>query len=481
MEEKVEKKAILQPGNPSKPSPALEKPLVKLPTTRQASLKSKDQTALEICLQKMEELVKKKPVTPSPDTTTSNKLVTLNARKASRSTVKKKPAISSPKPTKSSRLIVFNVHTASSSPSTAPSESEKEIERLGDQKQGPESQDTPSKKKWVSKFRGKESSKTFHRKRIAAKYYRKQKLKDADSSYKKNQPPTPKASRKCFKCGKRGHLRTKRKTKNVTVNDLQKEIKETKSEVHTLRENLATLRFDHNQRLKNTSHQGNEEGTSFRNPYDEEADETANPTAEMVQEESSEKFLETISRINFQKWHSIVRIVISRDFEFEVIALIDSGADLNCIQEGIIPSKYFKKTRGRLTSASGGKMQIEFKIPNTHVCQDNTCFKTTFVLVKNITDKVILGNPFMRLLYPFTTDSEGITTHPFGQPVKFKFLRKPEPREINTLQEVSVSKTLNLIKAKTQHIEYLKDDLRYTRVEEQLACKSIQDEIKKFE
>ena len=51
----------------------------------------------------------------------------------------------------------------------------------------------------------------------------------------------------------------------------------------------------------------------------------------MVQEESSEKFLETISRINFQKWHSKVRIVISREFEFEVIALIDSGADLNCI------------------------------------------------------------------------------------------------------------------------------------------------------
>ena len=50
MEEKVEKKVILQPGNPSKPSPALEKPLVKLPTTRQANIKSKDQTALEICL-----------------------------------------------------------------------------------------------------------------------------------------------------------------------------------------------------------------------------------------------------------------------------------------------------------------------------------------------------------------------------------------------------------------------------------------------
>ena len=93
-------------------------------------------------------------------------------------------------------------------------------------------------------------------------------------------------------------------------------------------------------------------------------------------------------------------------------------------------------------------MQIEFKIPKTHVCQDNTCFKTTFVLVKNMTDRVILGNPFMCLLYPFITDSEGITTHPLGQPVKIKFLRSPEPREISSLQEVSVSKTLNLINAK---------------------------------
>ena len=54
----------------------------------------------------------------------------------------------------------------------------------------------------------------------------------------------------------------------------------------------------------------------------------------------------------------------------------------------------------------------------------------------------------MCLLCPFITDCEGITTHPFGQPVKFKFLRSPEPREISSLQEVSVFKTLNLINAK---------------------------------
>ena len=97
--------------------------------------------------------------------------------------------------------------------------------------------------------------------------------------------------------------------------------------------------------MENTSHQGNEEGTSFHNPSDEEVDETVNPTIDMIQEESNMKFLETINRINFQKLHSKVRIVISKNLEFKVIALIDSGADPNCIQEGIIPSKYFKKTR----------------------------------------------------------------------------------------------------------------------------------------
>ena len=84
----------------------------------------------------MEELVKKEPVTPSPDTTTSSRLVTLDAHKASRSSMKKKPVISSPNTTKSSRLVVLDVHTASSSSSRTSSESENEIEKLENQFRG---------------------------------------------------------------------------------------------------------------------------------------------------------------------------------------------------------------------------------------------------------------------------------------------------------------------------------------------------------
>ena len=66
IEDKIENKVILQPGNSSKPIQVLEKPLVKLPTTRHTSLShSKDKTALEVVAQKLEELVKREPATPS--------------------------------------------------------------------------------------------------------------------------------------------------------------------------------------------------------------------------------------------------------------------------------------------------------------------------------------------------------------------------------------------------------------------------------
>ena len=101
IEDRIENKVILQSGHPSKPIQTLEKPLVKLPTTRQASLRPKDKTTLEIVSQKLEELVKKELVTPSPDTTSTSR---------------------------NPRLIVIEAHIASSSSSRTSLESEKEIE-----------------------------------------------------------------------------------------------------------------------------------------------------------------------------------------------------------------------------------------------------------------------------------------------------------------------------------------------------------------
>ena len=60
------------------------------------------------------------------------------------------------------------------------------------------------------------------------------------------------------------------------------------------------------------------------------------------------------------KWFTKVKIVISPDYHFTVIGMIDSGADMNCIQEGLIPSKYFEKSTKRLVSANGSQMKIKY-------------------------------------------------------------------------------------------------------------------------
>ena len=90
------------------------------------------------------------------------------------------------------------------------------------------------------------------------------------------------------------------------------------------------------------------------------------------------------------------------------ITLIDSGADINCIQEWLIPLKYYEKSFERLTQANVEKLIINYKMPNVHICNDEICFETIFVLIKGLSSKIILGNPFMTLLYPFLTTDEWI-------------------------------------------------------------------------
>ena len=58
-------------------------------------------------------------------------------------------------------------------------------------------------------------------------------------------------------------------------------------------------------------------------------------------------------------------------------------------------------------------MKIKYQLNNAHVCHHNVCFKIPSVLVKNLTDKVILGLPFINALYPFLVENDGIATDPF--------------------------------------------------------------------
>ena len=120
---------------------------------------------------------------------------------------------------------------------------------------------------------------------------------------------------------------------------------------------------------------------------------------------------------------------------------------MNCIQEGLIPSKYFEESAERLSSASGAKLQIKYELNDVHVWQNNVCFHIPFVLVKDMTDKVILGIPFIDMPYPFSAELDGVSTVKMGITVKFHFVSK---FEIDVCQ-----KSVNLISSKTKHLNFL--------------------------
>ena len=80
-------------------------------------------------------------------------------------------------------------------------------------------------------------------------------------------------------------------------------------------------------------------------------------------------YISTIRQIELQKWYTTIQVKI-RDFQLTTTTLRDSAAVLNCIQEELIPFKYFEKTKESLRSANGSKMNINYEISKAHVCQN---------------------------------------------------------------------------------------------------------------
>jgi len=135
----------------------------------------------------------------------------------------------------------------------------------------------------------------------------------------------------------------------------------------------------------------------------------------------TQQFLQTISKITFQKWFSIVTLAVE-DFSTNTIALIDSCADVNCIKRGIIPTKYCEKSNEGLSSANGTPLIISYKLNKGYIKNDNYCFKNTFLIVDNMTSDLILGTPFLTQIYPFYVNESGLHKKIMGKTISFNFL-----------------------------------------------------------
>ena len=56
-----------------------------------------------------------------------------------------------------------------------------------------------------------------------------------------------------------------------------------------------------------------------------------------------------------------------------------------------------------------------------HIRNHDICIKQTFILVKNLKEKVLLGIPFLSSIYPLWVDNQGIRTKLLDKEILFEF------------------------------------------------------------
>ena len=150
----------------------------------------------------------------------------------------------------------------------------------------------------------------------------------------------------------------KKKSKDLTVNDLQHEITIVKQEMLDLKNEFKNIKND-NYNIKQELIMLKIDKSLDNPQIDTEQDEHKDGDESSQQAILSEKGIVDNSQLSLvhklipPKWFTKVKIVISLDYHFTVIVMIDSGADMNCIQEGLVPSKYSEKSTERLVYAIG--------------------------------------------------------------------------------------------------------------------------------
>lgn len=184
------------------------------------------------------------------------------------------------------------------------------------------------------------------------------------------------------------------------------------------------------------------------------------------------QFINIIDKVITQKWYTLVTLIIGKEYRFETMTLIDSGADLNCLNEGLVPTKYFSKTTQVFNTADGNKLIINYKLSDVAVCNNGICLATPFIMVKNLSQSCILGTPFLNMLYPLNINNTGIEALIQGHKILFEFVFEPRQKFINQVQEK--------IKHKENFLFFLKEEIQYKQIEEKLIFPKLQKQINDF-
>ena len=118
--------------------------------------------------------------------------------------------------------------------------------------------------------------------------------------------------------------------KEISIKELHDEVRQYKKEIKELRQFIGLG-------LSNLQEQINRIVNNQENLVDV-------PESSQVNDDETDAFLNTVSRVIFQRWEISLTIVVKDKFVLDIIALIDSGAAENCLQEGLVPIPLCEET-----------------------------------------------------------------------------------------------------------------------------------------
>ena len=110
---------------------------------------------------------------------------------------------------------------------------------------------------------------------------------------------------------------------------------------------------------------------------------------------------------------------------------------------------------------------------NAHICNQGIFIKQTFILVRDLKEKALLGVPFLNFIYPIKVNDQGLITTLLDNEILFEFTNLPDERNINTIRD-------QVIKAKENQVNFLRKMIHLVRIEEHLKIKKTQDVVEKF-
>ena len=118
-------------------------------------------------------------------------------------------------------------------------------------------------------------------------------------------------------------------SKPITVTNLQKYInnlrKELKSENFILKdmiEQIAAQVISVKDRIKYGNEPLTDSSLPDRNNYTDKSS---------YKDEYKDEFLNIIIKMIFQKWYTEITLIVHKEFLLTIVALVDSGVDMNCI------------------------------------------------------------------------------------------------------------------------------------------------------